>query len=71
MGVEYEKKFAEQEEQLSTAKSAVEKTIKKFEQLREANNLLQDKSVEIANDVKKYQVKYNEEHVVDFICEHI
>jgi len=61
---EYEKKFAEQEEQLSTAKGAVEKTIKKFEQLREANNLLQDKSVEIANDVKKYQVKYNEEHLL-------
>ena len=57
-------KYKEQEDQLSTAKDTVEKTIKKFEQLREANNLLQDKSVEIANDVKKYQVKYNEEHLL-------
>ena len=61
---EYEKMFAVQEEQLNTAKNAVEKTVKKFEQLREANNLLQDKSVEMANDVKKYQTKYNEEHLL-------
>lgn len=61
---EYEKKFVEQEEQLNTAKNAVEKTVKKFEQLREANNLLQDKSVEMANDVKKYQTKYNDEHLL-------
>jgi len=61
---EYEKMFAVQEEQLNTAKNAVEKTVKKFEQLREANNLLQDKSVEMANDVKKYQTKYNDEHLL-------
>ena len=44
---EYEKMFAVQEEQLNTAKNAIEKTVKKFEQLREANNLLQDKFNEL------------------------
>ena len=61
---EYEKKFAEQEEQFESAKQAIEKNVKKFEQLREANNLLQDKSIELANDIKKYQAKYNEEHLL-------
>lgn len=57
-------KYKEQEEQLSIAKNAVEKTVKKFEQLRESNNSLQDKSIELANDIKKYQSKYNEEHLL-------
>jgi len=65
---EYEKKFAEQEEQLSIAKNAVEKTVKKFEQLREANNSLQDKSIELTNDVKKYQAQYNDEHLLAEEC---
>ena len=64
LGIDYVNQINDLKKQVETAEEVIEKTNKKFEQLRESNNILQDKSVELANDIKNYQNKYNEEHLI-------